>query len=354
MDRLTEGVPAGSRRAGRRTPTRRAGGCWPSCSAWHRREDKSAWWRYYDLLRMTDEELIEEREPLAGLVPVGRAGSREAFAGSGRSRSRPRTTGSTPASEVHDPVTRKGAGEVVSVDDARRPAGAQAGPARSRACRCRRRSSRTPSSGPRSSRTSLLRTGRGRGRARVREPPAARGPAGPPGGARRCCSRGRPGDGGGVPLVADGRDAARGRAPARARARGTGAAHPGTARLGQDLHGRPHDRRAWRGGPAGRRRREQPQGHRQPARRRWTRSPGSASRTARSRGPVRIGQKPKAEHEPTWPGATPARGQPGRGHGAARAARSTSSGRRRGPGAARRWPSRSPSSTSCSWTRRAR
>jgi len=31
---------------------------------WHRREDKSFWWRFYDLAGMTDEELVDEREPL--------------------------------------------------------------------------------------------------------------------------------------------------------------------------------------------------------------------------------------------------------------------------------------------------
>ena len=35
--------------------------------AWHRREDKSAWWRYFELLGKTDDELIDEREPLGGL-----------------------------------------------------------------------------------------------------------------------------------------------------------------------------------------------------------------------------------------------------------------------------------------------
>ncbi len=35
--------------------------------AWHRREDKSAWWRYFELMRLTDEELIEQRDALGGL-----------------------------------------------------------------------------------------------------------------------------------------------------------------------------------------------------------------------------------------------------------------------------------------------
>ncbi len=38
---------------------------------WHRREEKPGWWRYFHLLRMTDEERREEREPLAMLELVG-------------------------------------------------------------------------------------------------------------------------------------------------------------------------------------------------------------------------------------------------------------------------------------------
>ena len=34
---------------------------------WHRREDKSAWWRFYELMGKTDDELIAEREPIGGL-----------------------------------------------------------------------------------------------------------------------------------------------------------------------------------------------------------------------------------------------------------------------------------------------
>lgn len=31
---------------------------------WHRREDKAFWWRFYELAGMTDEELVDQREPL--------------------------------------------------------------------------------------------------------------------------------------------------------------------------------------------------------------------------------------------------------------------------------------------------
>ena len=38
---------------------------------WHRREDKAAWWRYYELTKLTDDELRDEKEPIAGLELVG-------------------------------------------------------------------------------------------------------------------------------------------------------------------------------------------------------------------------------------------------------------------------------------------
>jgi uncharacterized protein len=38
---------------------------------WHRREQKPDWWRYFSQLEMTEEELIEAREPLGGLQLVG-------------------------------------------------------------------------------------------------------------------------------------------------------------------------------------------------------------------------------------------------------------------------------------------
>jgi len=49
---------------------------------WHRREDKSFWWRFYELAGMTDEELVDAREPLGqvelleDLGPVSSHGAR--------------------------------------------------------------------------------------------------------------------------------------------------------------------------------------------------------------------------------------------------------------------------------------
>ena len=38
---------------------------------WHRREDKSMWWEYYRLCTLSDDELIEDKNALGGLVYVG-------------------------------------------------------------------------------------------------------------------------------------------------------------------------------------------------------------------------------------------------------------------------------------------
>jgi len=38
---------------------------------WHRREDKSTWWRYYDLMSKSNEELVDEAEPIGNLTYQG-------------------------------------------------------------------------------------------------------------------------------------------------------------------------------------------------------------------------------------------------------------------------------------------
>ena len=41
---------------------------------WHRREDKSAWWEYYRLCELSDDEFLEDKSALGGLVYVGEVG----------------------------------------------------------------------------------------------------------------------------------------------------------------------------------------------------------------------------------------------------------------------------------------
>ncbi len=58
---LTDGVPAERQD---RTDPQQASWLLAQLLDWHRREDKSFWWRFYDLSGMTDEELVDQREPL--------------------------------------------------------------------------------------------------------------------------------------------------------------------------------------------------------------------------------------------------------------------------------------------------
>jgi uncharacterized protein len=58
---LTAGVPD---EPGERTAEQQASWLLAQLLDWHRREDKSFWWRFYELAGMTDEELVDQREPL--------------------------------------------------------------------------------------------------------------------------------------------------------------------------------------------------------------------------------------------------------------------------------------------------
>ena len=243
--------------------------------AWHRREDKSAWWRFFELLRMTDEELIEEREPLAGLVPVGEPRVEK--------KSLVHTFSFPPqdhridvASDVSDPVTREGAGTVVGLDETKRTIELKRGP---KLAGTPLPTALVPTGVIPTTELaeSLLRTGEQiakEGLAAVRAD-AGHGwsrPARRPRPAAADAAGRRPGR-------ADHRrrgDAARHRGSPRSGSRGPGPAGPGSPGLGQDVHGCPHDRAAGDGRTAGRGGRQQPQGDRQPARGGGPGRPGGA------------------------------------------------------------------------------
>lgn len=83
---------------------------------WHRREDKSAWWEYFRLSELTDEELQEDKSALGGLIYVGAVGQvkksvihRYQFPLQDHAIDR--------APTVHDPRTQRGVGEVVEIDE---------------------------------------------------------------------------------------------------------------------------------------------------------------------------------------------------------------------------------------------
>jgi len=76
---LTADVPA---EASNRSPAQQDGWLLAQLLDWHRREEKAFWWRFFELAGMTDEELVDQREPLSRLElldesePMTKAGSR--------------------------------------------------------------------------------------------------------------------------------------------------------------------------------------------------------------------------------------------------------------------------------------
>jgi predicted RecB family nuclease len=112
--RLTGGVPADENE---RSPDQHARWLLAQLLSWHRREDKSFWWRYFFLRDdLTDEERLLEREPMAGLEYTGRVGQvRQSYVH--RYRFPPQEHAIRPGLKVDDPATRKGAGTVAAVDD---------------------------------------------------------------------------------------------------------------------------------------------------------------------------------------------------------------------------------------------
>lgn len=54
-----------------RTPEQHARWLLAQLLGWHRREDKAMWWEFHRLMDLTPEQLIDEDEPIGGLVPVG-------------------------------------------------------------------------------------------------------------------------------------------------------------------------------------------------------------------------------------------------------------------------------------------
>jgi len=86
---------------------------------WHRREEKSAWWEYFRLCELTDDELGEDSSALGGLTLVGEIDHvkrsivyRYTFPRQDHAIDR--------ALEVRDPRTGKNAGAVVAIDERNR------------------------------------------------------------------------------------------------------------------------------------------------------------------------------------------------------------------------------------------
>jgi predicted RecB family nuclease len=83
---------------------------------YYRREDKSAWWEYYRLCDLSDDELLEDKSTLGGLIYVGEV-DRVKRSIVHRYRFPPQEHAIDRANAVRDPRTEKGVGAVVSIDD---------------------------------------------------------------------------------------------------------------------------------------------------------------------------------------------------------------------------------------------
>jgi predicted RecB family nuclease len=70
-ERLCAGVPE---LPAERTPAQHGRWLLAQLLSWHRREEKSFWWRYFSLLDLTDEERVAEREPIGCLKLLGEVG----------------------------------------------------------------------------------------------------------------------------------------------------------------------------------------------------------------------------------------------------------------------------------------
>jgi predicted RecB family nuclease len=92
--------------------------CWllAQMLEWHRREEKSAWWEYFRLCELSDDELQEDKCALGGLVYVGEVG-RIKRSVIHRYQFPPQHHTIERALKVRDPRTQESAGELVAVDD---------------------------------------------------------------------------------------------------------------------------------------------------------------------------------------------------------------------------------------------
>jgi uncharacterized protein len=83
---------------------------------YHRRENKSFWWQYFEWLKMSDEELMEDRSAVARLEYVGVVGTVKKSL-IHRYRFPPQDHEISVGRQARDPATENSAGEIVALDD---------------------------------------------------------------------------------------------------------------------------------------------------------------------------------------------------------------------------------------------
>ncbi|MGD0249202.1 MAG: TM0106 family RecB-like putative nuclease, partial [Candidatus Limnocylindrales bacterium] len=114
-ERLCAGVPE---EAVDRTPEQHARWLLAQLLSWHRREEKSFWWRYFYLMNdLTDEDRVGESEPIGRLELVGRVGE-TARSVVYRYRFPEQEHAIEVGTDVRDPATDRSPGSVIAIDKA--------------------------------------------------------------------------------------------------------------------------------------------------------------------------------------------------------------------------------------------
>jgi len=114
-ERLSADVPVAE---GERTAEEQARWLLAQLLSWHRRESKQSWWRWFFLLnKLTDQERIEEPEPIGGLTYVGAVGQ-EKKSVIHRYRFPAQEHDVSIGHGVTDPATKGSPGTVVDLDPA--------------------------------------------------------------------------------------------------------------------------------------------------------------------------------------------------------------------------------------------
>ncbi|HSE36937.1 MAG TPA: TM0106 family RecB-like putative nuclease, partial [Blastocatellia bacterium] len=111
--RLIAGIPSDE---DQRTEEEKAKWLLAQLLEWHRREDKSAYWEYFRLCELTDQELQEDKSALGGLIYVGVVDQVKKSL-IHRYRFPLQDYAIDRASSIHDPKTQDSAGTFVTIDE---------------------------------------------------------------------------------------------------------------------------------------------------------------------------------------------------------------------------------------------
>jgi uncharacterized protein len=116
MDRLVAGFPTNESEW---SDEQRARWLLAQLLEWHRREEKSAWWEYFRLCELSEDEMEEDKSALGGLVYLGEV-ARVKRSAVHRYQFPPQDHAIDRALEVRDPRTGKSPGAVVQIDERNR------------------------------------------------------------------------------------------------------------------------------------------------------------------------------------------------------------------------------------------